>query len=182
METRGRPKAELMLSSAERSQLSSYVRSRSLPAALSARARIILNSAEGESNSSIAARLKLSKVDGGQVAWTLYRVPHRGALRRLTARGAAQHRRRARGQSDQDDPAHQARRRFDALERARCGRGDRHLQEQRAALLPALWPAAASHRGLQELSNNPLFVEKLRDVVGLYLSPPENALVLCVDE
>ena len=33
-----------------------------------------------------------------------------------------------------------------------------------------------------KLSNDPLFVEKVRDVVGLYLSPPEHALVLCVDE
>lgn len=33
-----------------------------------------------------------------------------------------------------------------------------------------------------KLSNDPFFVEKLRDVVGLYLSPPENALVLCVNE
>lgn len=33
-----------------------------------------------------------------------------------------------------------------------------------------------------KLSNDPFFVEKLRDVVGLYLSPPDNALVICVDE
>ncbi|MBB4513920.1 hypothetical protein GGD68_002681 [Paraburkholderia fungorum] len=33
-----------------------------------------------------------------------------------------------------------------------------------------------------KLSTDQLFIEKLRDVVGLYLSPPENALVLCVDE
>ena len=33
-----------------------------------------------------------------------------------------------------------------------------------------------------KLSNDPLFVEKVRDIVGLYLSPPERALVLCVDE
>ena len=33
-----------------------------------------------------------------------------------------------------------------------------------------------------ELSNDPLFVEKVRDVVGLYLSPPDNAVVFCVDE
>jgi hypothetical protein len=32
------------------------------------------------------------------------------------------------------------------------------------------------------LSKDPLFVEKVRDVVGLYLDPPERALVLCVDE
>src|SRR6202042_2290156 len=33
-----------------------------------------------------------------------------------------------------------------------------------------------------KLSNDPLFLEKVRDVVGLYLNPPEAALVLCVDE
>ena len=39
------------------------------------------------------------------------------------------------------------------------------------------------HRaGTFKLSTDPFFVEKVRDVVGLYLSPPENAVVLCVDE
>lgn len=33
-----------------------------------------------------------------------------------------------------------------------------------------------------KLSNDPFFIEKLRDVVGLYLSPPDNALVICVDD
>jgi putative transposase len=33
-----------------------------------------------------------------------------------------------------------------------------------------------------KLSNAPFFIEKLRDIVGLYLAPPDNALVLCVDE
>jgi putative transposase len=33
-----------------------------------------------------------------------------------------------------------------------------------------------------KLSNDPFFIEKLRDVVGLYLIPPDNALVICVDE
>ena len=33
-----------------------------------------------------------------------------------------------------------------------------------------------------KLSTDPYFVEKVRDVVGLYMTPPENALVLCVDE
>jgi hypothetical protein len=33
-----------------------------------------------------------------------------------------------------------------------------------------------------KLSADPLFVEKVRDIVGLYLSPPDRALVLCVDE
>ena len=33
-----------------------------------------------------------------------------------------------------------------------------------------------------KLSSDPLFIEKVRDIVGLYLNPPERALVLCVDE
>jgi hypothetical protein len=33
-----------------------------------------------------------------------------------------------------------------------------------------------------KLSNDPLFIEKVRDIIGLYLDPPEAALVLCVDE
>ena len=33
-----------------------------------------------------------------------------------------------------------------------------------------------------KISNDPMFVDKVRDVVGLYLDPPENAIVLCVDE
>ena len=45
--------------------------------------------------------------------------------------------------------------------------------------LPGLQP----HRSESfKLSTDPFFIEKLRDVVGSYLSPPENALVLCVDE
>ena len=62
----GRPKTELLLSDEERSQLQSFARSRSLPAALSNRARIILSSADGELNSSIAERLKLTKATVGK--------------------------------------------------------------------------------------------------------------------
>lgn len=53
----GRPKVELLLSDEERSQLQSFARSRSLPAALGARARIVLSSADGEPNNAIAERL-----------------------------------------------------------------------------------------------------------------------------
>jgi hypothetical protein len=45
-------------------------------------------------------------------------------------------------------------------------------------------PSACSRIGEEHftLSNDPFFIEKVRDIVGLYLSPPENAVVLCVDE
>ena len=48
-----------------------------------------------------------------------------------------------------------------------------------------IWRAFGLQPHRQEswkLSKDPLFVEKVRDVVGLYLAPPERAVVLCVDE
>lgn len=62
----GRPKVELLLSDEERSQLQSFARSRSLPAALGAPARIVLSSADGEPNNAIAERLKLSQATVGK--------------------------------------------------------------------------------------------------------------------
>lgn len=62
----GRPKAELVLSDDERTQLHSFARSRSLPAALSNRARIVLSSADGEPNNAIAERLKLTQATVGK--------------------------------------------------------------------------------------------------------------------
>ncbi|MGF6507937.1 hypothetical protein OKW26_003763 [Paraburkholderia sp. 32] len=56
----GRPKAELVLSEDERSQLTSIARSRSISAALVTRARIVLAAAAGEPNSAVAQRLQLT--------------------------------------------------------------------------------------------------------------------------
>jgi DNA-binding NarL/FixJ family response regulator len=64
----GRPKAELVLDPAERAQLQSMVRSRSIAAALQARAQIVLASADGEANSTIAARLGFTKATVGSGA------------------------------------------------------------------------------------------------------------------
>ncbi len=57
----GRPKAALVLSEDERSQLISIARSRSISAALVSRARIVLAAADGEPNSAIAQRLQLTR-------------------------------------------------------------------------------------------------------------------------
>jgi hypothetical protein len=62
----GRPKAELVLSEAERLQLGSMARSRSIPAALSLRARIVLATAEGEANSRIAERMQITGATAGK--------------------------------------------------------------------------------------------------------------------
>jgi putative transposase len=62
----GRPKSELVLSEQERTQLEAMVRSRSLPAGLVRRARIVLQAADGETNTAIAKRLKLSGATVGK--------------------------------------------------------------------------------------------------------------------
>ena len=54
-----------------------------------------------------------------------------------------------------------------------------------ASTVNRIWQAFGLKPHLVEtfkISTDPLFVEKVRDVVGLYLDPPERALVLCVDE
>jgi putative transposase len=56
-----------------------------------------------------------------------------------------------------------------------------HFQDHVSPLFSALWAAAASYRELQA-STDAFFIEKLRDVVGPYLNPPQNGLVLCMDE
>jgi putative transposase len=64
--TMGRPKAELILTAEQEEQLKGMSASRSLPAGLVMRARIILMSAGGESNLAIATRLRLSQATVGQ--------------------------------------------------------------------------------------------------------------------
>src|SRR6266446_2551006 len=62
----GRPKTPLTLTDDERTQLRSFARSRTLPHALVARAKLVLWSSEGESNSQIAARLHWTKATVGK--------------------------------------------------------------------------------------------------------------------
>ena len=62
----GRPKAELVLQPAEQAQVQAMVRARSIPAALRARAQIVLASAGGESNRSVGARLGLTHATVGK--------------------------------------------------------------------------------------------------------------------
>ena len=178
---RGRPKTELVLSEDERAQLMSFARSRSLPAGLSARARIVLSSADGEANSSIAERVKLGQATVGK--WRkrfierriagLYDDMRRGAPRSIDDERVAALINTTLHTKPADGSTHWS------VRGVAAETGISKSSVQRYFSLFGLQP----HRSENfKLSTDAFFVEKLRDVVGLYLSPPDNALVLCVDE
>lgn len=178
---RGRPKTELVLSEDERAQLTSFARSRSLPAGLGARARIVLSSANGEANSSIADRLKLAQATVGK--WRkrfierripgLYDNVRPGAPRSIDDECLAALINTTLHTKPADGSTHWS------VRGAAGQTGISKSSVQRYFSLFGLQP----HRSESfKLSNDAFFIEKLRDVVGLYLSPPDNALVLCVDE
>ena len=177
----GRPKTELVLSDEERSQLQSFARSRSLPAALGARARIVLSSADGELNSVIAERLELTKATVGK--WRT-----RFIERRIP--GLYDDVRPGKPRSIDDERVAQL---IKTTLHTKPANGATHWSVRTVAAETAISKSSVQRYfqlfGLQphrtegfKLSNDPFFIEKLRDVVGLYLSPPDNALVICVDE
>ena len=172
--------AEIVLTDAERAELEGWVRRRSSAAGLALRARIVLAAADGGCNVDVADRLDLD----------------RGTIRKWRNRFAES---RCDGLLDEPRPG-----------RPRVI-GDDRIEELITATLETTpadathWStrSMAEHLGLSQsmvsrvwrafglaphkqdswkLSKDPLFVAKVRDVVGLYLNPPERALVLCVDE
>jgi putative transposase len=178
---KGRPKAELMLSEAEDAQLSSFARSRSLPAALSLRARIVLACAAGENNHAVARRLDCHDTTVGK--WRRRFLKHRiaglydelrpGKPRSISDEHVAMLIRRTLEKKPKDGSTHWS------VRTAAAESGISKSSVQRYFTLFGIKP----HRTKSfKLSNDALFIEKLRAVVGLYLNPPDNALVLCVDE
>jgi len=177
----GRPKTELLLTAEERSQLQSFARSRSLPAALSARARLVLRSADGEPNNSIAERMEMSKATVGK--WRsrfierriagLYDDMRPGAPRTIDDERVAELIKTTLHTKAADGSTHWS------VRTVAAETGISKTSVQRYFQLFGLQP----HRSEGfKLSTDPFFIEKLRDVVGLYLSPPDNALLICVDE
>jgi putative transposase len=176
-----RPKAELILSPEEQAQLSSFARSRSLPAALSQRARIVLACATGEPNSAVARRFEMTNATVGK--WRARFVKHRlaglydelrpGRPRTVDDEQVASLIRRTLQHKPKDGSTHWSVRR--AAQESGISKSTVHRYFQLFSLKP--------HRSESfKLSTDAFFLEKLRDVVGLYLNPPENALVLSVDE
>ena len=176
----GRPKPALELTLEEQTQLKSLAASRSLPHALVCRAQVLLWSAEGQSNSQIADRLGWTKGTVGK--WR-----KRFIERRLA--GLYDELRPGRPRSIADEQIASLMKRTLSRKPA----GGTHWSVRQAAQASGISKSTV-HRVFQafavqphrsrsfKLSTDPFFIEKVRDIVGLYLNPPDHALVLCVDE
>jgi transposase len=175
----GRPKATLVLDAELREQLESLANSRSLPAGLVRRAKIILLSASGKTNREIARQLETSKVTVG-----LWR-------RRFLAQGVSglyEELRRGRPRPSDERVAQLIRKTLKSKPKGATHWSLRQLADETGiskSTVHRIWQAfgVQPHRQKHfKLSNDPFFVEKVRDIVGLYLNAPENAVVLCVDK
>ena len=171
----------LNLSTQDRGVLESWVRAHNTPQALVWRAQIVLLAAQGEANTHIADRLGVTVVTVRE--WrkrfesdgidTLTRVkPGRGRKREIDAEQVKQiiH-----------DTLHSKPK---GATHWSCRTMAKHRKVS-PATIQRIWDA----HGLQphrvetfKLSRDPQFVEKLTDIVGLYMNPPDKAAVICVDE
>jgi len=177
---RGRPKKPIVLSDEEREQLNAIANSRSLPHGLVRRARIVLLSAEGNTCDTIAERVGISRQ---MVCKWHNRYLQQGLS------GLHDELRPGRPRSISDEEVAMVVQK--TLETK--PQDGTHWTVRTVARDVQLSPPTV-HRiwrafGLQphrqrhfKLSTDPFFVEKVRDIVGLYLNPPDKAMVLCVDE
>jgi len=172
----GRPKAALVLRPEQREQLEGMAGSRSLPAGLVSRARIILLSASGKTNQQIARHMGLTNATVGkwrrrfleQDVSGLHDELRPGRPRPISDERVARLVRKTL-ETKPKDGTHWSIRQI--AEETRVSKSTVHRIWQAFGLEP--------HRQKHfKLSTDPFFVEKVRDIVGLYLHPPENAVVV----
>ncbi len=178
---RGRPLQSLVLSDDVRTQLESFERSRSLPAGLVRRAEIVLLCAQGLDNGTVAEMAGTSRQTVGK--W-------RERFRKQGLMGLYDEPRSGRPRSIEEERIMELLQR--TLHTAPPDEQDRWSVRTAAAesdlsksTVQRIWSAfgVQPHRQKHfKLSTDPFFVEKVIDVTGLYLNPPEHAMVLCVDE
>src|SRR5215212_4753522 len=181
MAERGRPKAPLVLTEEERQTLERWARRRTSAQALALRARIVLACAQGATNVAVATRLGI---------WPQTVAKGRGRFVRQRLEGLADEPRPGRPRTIADDQVEQVI--VATLERPPPDH-DTHWSTRSMArqvgmsqtAISRIWRAFGLKAHLEQtwkLSADPQFIAKVRDIVGLYLDPPERALVLCVDE
>ena len=176
----GRPIPPLTISTDERETLERWTRRASTAQGLAQRARVILGCAAGKSNTRVAEELQLTKQTVGK--WRtrfltrrldgLLDEPRPGAPRTITDADVEAVLTRTL-ETKPADATHWSTR---SMAHA-CGLSRNTVHR--------IWRAFALQPHRTEtfkLSKDPLFIEKVRGIVGLYLNPPDRALVLCVDE
>ncbi len=172
--------AELILSDEERAALEGWVRRRSTPQAWALRCRIILACAAGASNKDVAGQLGSTPHAVGR--WRKRFVEHR-----IAGLGDMPRSGEPRTVTDEQVAA-VVKRTLESAPKNATHWSTRAMATEMGlsqSTVSRIWRAF----GLQphrteafKLSTDPYFVDKVHDVVGLYLDPPERALVFCVDE
>lgn len=180
MARRGRPTKPLDLSPDTRSELESLANSRSLPAALVRRARIVLLCADGLTRDAIASEVGVTPQTVGK--W-------RGRYRLQGLAGLYDERRPGKPRTISDEAvADLIRRTLETKPDGGTHWSCRSIAEETGlskSTVQRVWSAFGIQPHRQKhfkLSTDPFFVEKVHDIVGLYLNPPDHAMVLCVDE
>ena len=175
-----RPLAPLLITDEERSELRGWARRPKTAQAIAMRARIILLCAEEQSNQDVADDLGVNRVTVGK--WRkrflesgldgLVDAPRPGAPRTITDEDVE----RVIAKTLEETPKN-------ATHWSTRSMADAAGLSQSA--ISRIWRAFSLQPHRMEtfkLSNDPLFVSKVRDIVGLYIDPPDKAIVLCVDE
>jgi len=176
----GRPLRDLQITEAERGELKRLARRPKSAQALAQQASIILHCAEGLSNNEVADRLGIASATVG--TW-------RSRFRHERLQGLSDAPRSGPPRKIGDDVIEAV----VAKTLTSRPKGSTHWSTRELAAETGLsqstivrvWHTFGlqPHRSEKfKLSTDPLFIGKTRDIVGLYMSPPENALVLCVDE
>ena len=176
----GRPPAKVVLSADERETLERWARRPTSAQALALRCWIVLAAAAGDANGAIATQLGCHPVTVGK--WRrrfaergldgLHDEPRPGAPRTIS----------------DEDVERVIRKTLEETPSGATYWSTRSLAQATGmsqSAVSRIWRAFALKPHQLEsfkLSTDPLFIEKVRDIVGLYLSPPEAAVVLCVDE
>ena len=180
MGARGRPKNVVVLSDEERETLERWARRHTSAQALALRSRIVLAAADGERSIDIAARLGVTDSTVGK--WRV-RFAERGLD------GLHDEPRPGKPRSISDDDVERVI--VKTLEEAPANATHWSTRSLAAATgmsqtaVSRIWRAFGLKPHQSEsfkLSPDPLFIDKVRDIVGLYLNPPDAAVVLCVDE